>query len=102
MTLTSATPTPDTRTAPRPPGDPLNLTRAELDDLAAQLDAVREDIFSQRGQSDARYIRRVVALQRGLELTGRACMIFSRHKPLWWSGVGCLSVGKILENMEIG
>ncbi|WHF21912.1 acyl-CoA desaturase [Kocuria rhizophila] len=27
---------------------------------------------------------------------------FSRHKPLWWSGVGCLSVGKILENMEIG
>ena len=66
MTLTSATPTPDTRTAPRPPGDPLNLTRAELDDLAAQLDAVREDIFSQRGQSDARYIRRVVALQLSL------------------------------------
>lgn len=85
-----------------PRRDPLRLTEAELAELAADFDAVRDEVFSRRGQSDAQYIRRVVVLQRSLEMTGRACLLFSRHKPLWWAGVGCLSVGKILNNMEIG
>ena len=75
-------------TSSPPRRDPMHLTEAELAELEAKFDAVRDEVFSHRGQADAQYIRRVVALQRSLEMTGRACMLFSRHRFLWWAGVG--------------
>lgn len=86
----------------RPTPNPLNLTEEQLIELEVKFDAIRDEITAKRGASDARYINRVIKLQRSLEMVGRASMLFSKHKPLWFLGVGCLAGGKILENMEIG
>ena len=51
---------------------------------------------------DAAYIRRVIKVQRTLELAGRATLLFSRKRSAFIAGTAMLSVAKILENMEIG
>ena len=55
-----------------------------------------------RGDADAAYIRRVIDVQRKLELGSRAVLLFSLFPPAWVLGTVGLSVAKILENMEIG
>ena len=82
--------------------DPRTLTPEQLAEIEKKFDAIRDEIMSQRGESDAKYIRRVLALQRGLEIAGRGCLLFAKKKPLWIAGVGALSVSKILSSMEIG
>ena len=75
------------------------------DDVAAlgrELDALREQVLSSRGQRDADYIRRVVAGQRKLELASRVTLLFSLFPPAFVAGTVGLSLSKILENMEIG
>ena len=39
--------------------------------VARELDAIRQDVEESRGARDARYIRRTIAAQRALEVTGR-------------------------------
>nr|WP_240945301.1 acyl-CoA desaturase [Rhodococcus sp. HNM0569] len=78
------------------------MTESDVEALGSELDAIRRDVEHSRGKRDARYIRRVIALQRALELSGRALLIGSRRRPLWWGGVGLLSLAKIVENMELG
>ena len=51
---------------------------------------------------DAAYIRKVIAVQRKLELASRGVLLFSLFPPAWLVGTAGLSVAKILENMEIG
>lgn len=79
-----------------------HLSREQIDELARELDALRAEVIATRGARDAAYIRRVIAVQRGLELGGRACLLVSRNRAAWVAGTGMLSVAKILENMEIG
>lgn len=55
-----------------------------------------------RGEKDAAYIRRMVDVQRKLELASRATLLVSIFPPAWIAGTVGLSVAKILENMEIG
>ena len=52
--------------------------------------------------ADAAYIRRVIKVQRGLEIGSRVVLLFSRNKFAWVAGTAGLSLAKILENMEIG
>jgi linoleoyl-CoA desaturase len=82
-------------------------TTAHLDDtdveaFAAELDRIREEIIAERGESDARYIRRVIAVQRTLEAAGRAALLVSLFPPAWTAGTAMLAAAKILDNMEIG
>ena len=49
----------------------------EVAELGRELDAIKDDILAKRGASDAAYIRRVIKIQRGLELSGRAALAFS-------------------------
>ncbi len=79
-----------------------HLTEADVEALGAELDRIREEVLANRGESDARYIRRVIAVQRGLEAGGRAMLLVSLLPPAWVTGTALLSVAKILENMEIG
>lgn len=75
------------------------------DDIAAigrELDAIREEVLATRGERDAAYIRRVIDVQRALEMGGRGVLLFSILPPAWLAGTAALSVAKILENMEIG
>ncbi len=55
-----------------------------------------------RGERDAAYIRKIVKVQRNLELGSRAVLLGSALPPVWVLGTIGLSISKILENMEIG
>ncbi|EON32689.1 Fatty acid desaturase [Gordonia terrae C-6] len=79
-----------------------HLSDADIDSLACELDSIRSDVEADRGASDARYIHRAVALQRSLEVAGRAVLVFSRRRPAWIVGTGLLACAKIIENMELG
>ncbi|GAA1848340.1 fatty acid desaturase family protein [Actinomadura bangladeshensis] len=79
-----------------------HLTTADYDTIAAELDALQEEIMSDLGARDADYIHRVIRWQRGLEITGRALLMASSLPPAWVAGTATLAVAKILENMEIG
>src|ERR1035437_1738777 len=74
----------------------------QIEDLATQLDAIREEVLASRGASDAAYIRKVIKAQRILEMGSRAVLLISLFPPAWLVGTAGLSVAKILENMEIG
>ena len=75
------------------------LTAAELDAFGAEMDAIRQRVIADLGEVDRDYIHRVVKLQRGFEVAGRALFYLP---PAWPLAVASLSVSKILDNMEIG
>jgi fatty acid desaturase len=79
-----------------------HLSEADIAAIGAELDAIRASVIESRGAADAAYIRRVIAVQRGLEVGGRAALLVSLFPPAWFAGTAALSVAKILENMEIG
>ncbi|MEC4765089.1 fatty acid desaturase [Mycobacterium sherrisii] len=79
-----------------------HLTTADIEGLAAELDVIRRDVEESRGARDARYIRRAIAAQRGLEVAGRLLLAASSRRSAWWAGTVTLALAKIIENMEIG
>jgi fatty acid desaturase len=79
-----------------------HLTDADIENLAVELDAIRQEIEDSRGARDARYIRRTIAAQRALEVAGRLLLAASSRRSAWWAGTVTLGVAKIIENMEIG
>ncbi|WP_094285992.1 fatty acid desaturase family protein [Mycobacterium lehmannii] len=79
-----------------------HLTDADIESLAVELDAIRQDIEDSRGERDARYIRRTIAGQRALEVAARLMLAASSRRSAWWAGTVTLGVAKIIENMEIG
>jgi NADPH-dependent stearoyl-CoA 9-desaturase len=79
-----------------------HLTDADIENLAVELDAIRQDIEDSRGARDARYIRRTIGAQRALEVAGRVLLTASSRRSAWWAGAVTLGVAKIIENMEIG
>ncbi|WP_216894115.1 fatty acid desaturase family protein [Nocardia alni] len=79
-----------------------HLTPEDVEAIGVELDAIRREIEASRGQSDARYIRNVIRLQRALEISGRAVLFASFLPPAWLAGVALLSTAKIIENMELG
>jgi len=86
------------RTATTPGG----LTPDEVERLGVELDAIRQEVLDSRGARDAAYIRRLVRVQRVLELGSRAVLMRSRSKSMWAVGTAGLALAKILDNMEIG
>ncbi|MGV9827080.1 MULTISPECIES: fatty acid desaturase family protein [unclassified Gordonia (in: high G+C Gram-positive bacteria)] len=79
-----------------------HLSKADIEELGRELDQIRADIEADRGERDARYIRNTIRVHRGLEAVGRALIVGSSSRPLWWAGAGTLGVAKIIENMELG
>ena len=79
---------------------PLSATQVEA--FGAELAAIRDRVRAELGERDARYIRRVFALQRTAEVSGRALFFAGALPPAWAGGVILLSLSKVLENMEIG
>ena len=85
------------------PENPIaHLTPEDIEQIGYELDTIRQDVLDSRGEQDAAYIRRVIDVQRKLELGSRAVLLGSALPPLWVLGTIGLSVAKILENMEIG
>lgn len=96
---------------------PINLNDAEVEEFGREIEAIRNEVMDSRGERDARYIRRLIRIQRGLAVLGRLVIFASlAFLPRWghslasWSwflpviclGVLMLGTAKILENMEIG
>jgi len=79
-----------------------HLTADDIEEIGRRLDEIRADVIAARGASDAAYIRKVINVQRKLELSSRAVLLLSLFPPAWLVGTAGLSVAKILENMEIG
>ncbi|WP_262285317.1 acyl-CoA desaturase [Micromonospora sp. MA102] len=79
-----------------------HLSAEDIEIIGKELDAIRDRVIADRGERDARYIRKVIKTQRTLELSSRAVLLFSLFPPAWIVGTAGLSVAKILDNMEIG
>ena len=79
-----------------------HLTAEDIEAIGRELDAIRDEVLANRGERDAAYIRKVIKVQRSLEMSSRAVLLFSLFPPAWIIGTAGLSVAKILENMEIG
>jgi NADPH-dependent stearoyl-CoA 9-desaturase len=79
-----------------------HLSDEDVEALGREFDAIRRDIEAARGAADAAYIRRVILVQRALMVGARVTLFASSFPPAWLAGTAMLSVGKILENMEIG
>ncbi len=79
-----------------------HLTEEDIEAIGSELDAIRQSVLDSRGERDAAYIRRVIDVQRKLEMAGRVLLLASRYRPAWVLGTTCLALAKILDNMEIG
>jgi linoleoyl-CoA desaturase len=79
-----------------------HLSDEDLDAIAAEFDATHREARADLGDEDAAYIRRVIAIQRALDLSGRAILVFSRFPPAFVGGTALLAASKILDNLEIG
>ncbi|MFW6067192.1 MAG: fatty acid desaturase family protein [Myxococcota bacterium] len=87
--------------AARTPAAP-HLTPEQIRQLGEELDALRQRVLDDLGEEDARYIRRLIRVQRSLEIGGRSALFLGFLPPAWVAGVVALSLSKILDNMEIG
>ncbi|MGY1736948.1 fatty acid desaturase family protein [Geodermatophilus sp. SYSU D00684] len=79
-----------------------HLTPEDIELIGKELDEIRQGVMDSRGDSDARYIRKVIDVHRKIELGSRAVLLASGFPPAWIAGTIGLSIAKILENMEIG
>jgi linoleoyl-CoA desaturase len=79
-----------------------HLSAEDIETLGRELDAIRQEVIDSRGEDDAAYIRRVIDVQRKVELASRVLLLGSLFPPAWLAGTAGLSIAKILENMEIG
>ena len=79
-----------------------HLSDADIEALAAELEAIRRDIEDSRGQRDSAYIRRAIAFQRCLDVAARLIIGASSSKAGWAVGTAALAVAKSIENMELG
>src|ERR1700739_424763 len=79
-----------------------HLTAADIENLAFELDAIRQQVEDSLGDCDARYIRRTIAAQRVLDVAGRLLLAGSSKRWAWWAGTATLGLGNIIENMESG
>jgi len=86
----------------KPDSQVAHLTARDVEQLGSSLDEIRQSVLDSRGAADAAYIRRVIAVQRGLEVGSRAVLLASAYRPAWLLGTLGLAVAKILDNMEIG
>ncbi len=79
-----------------------HLSAEQLEELARELDEIRDRTFADLGERDRRYIESMIAMQRRLAVLGRVLLLGARYRPAKLAGTAALSMAKILENMEIG
>jgi len=79
-----------------------HLTPEQIDELEKEFNAIHDEVFSELGDRDRKYIQSMIEMHRRLGVMGRALLVASRFKPAWVAGTATLSLAKILENMEIG
>ncbi|GAB3844129.1 hypothetical protein ACFPIJ_52330 [Dactylosporangium cerinum] len=66
-----------TATAPVSAGVTAHLSEVDIKEIGRELDQLRDAVTASLGDGDARYIRRVIMVQRGLEVSGRTLLTAS-------------------------
>src|SRR6478735_2538825 len=79
-----------------------HLSGADIEALAAELEAIRCDIEASRGAKDRTYIKRAIAFQRCFEIVARLTIARTNGKFGWAVGTAGLAAAKCIENMELG
>ena len=87
---------------PTPYVPPSSLSREQVAQIGAELDAMRQRVMQSLGQADVDHMRRMIRLCRASEAGGRALLHFGVGPLSWLAGVAALTASKILDNMEIG
>jgi fatty acid desaturase len=78
-----------------------HLSDADVEALAAELDAIRRDIEESLGAKDRQYILRAIAIQRCIEIAARLVVGMSTTRSGWMLGTVTLAAAKCVENMEL-
>ena len=86
----------------KPESQVAHLSADDIESIGRELDGIRQQVLDTRGAADAAYIRRVIGVQRRLELGSRAVLLASAYRPAWLLGTAGLALAKVLDNMEIG
>ena len=86
----------------KPESQVAHLSADDIESIGRELDGIRQRVLDTRGAADAAYIRRVIGVQRRLELGSRALLLASAYRPAWLLGTAGLALAKVLDNMEIG
>ena len=89
---------------------PIAIDDASIEQFGREIDAIQREIKTSLGDSDRRYIKRMIAVQRGLAVGGRLAIfaslplmpVFPLFLGVIGAGTAALGISKILENMEIG
>lgn len=79
-----------------------HLSDRQVEEIGRRLDAMRAGVVDNLGEEDAAYIRRMIKVQRSLEIAARTTLMASILPPAWLAGTAMLGTSKILENMELG
>ncbi|MDQ3572450.1 MAG: fatty acid desaturase [Actinomycetota bacterium] len=79
-----------------------HLTEEQISELAKEFDAIHDEVYSDLGEHDRRYITSMIEMHRRLAVMARVFLLAARHRPAWVAGTAANSAAKILENMEIG
>jgi NADPH-dependent stearoyl-CoA 9-desaturase len=78
------------------------LSDEQIQELGREFDAMHDEVYSDLGDRDRRYITSMIEMHRRLAVCGRIELLASSFRPAWLLGTATLSMAKILENMEIG
>jgi linoleoyl-CoA desaturase len=78
------------------------LSPEQIEELGREFERIHDEVFSELGDRDRRYITSMIEMHRRLVVAGRVLLFAGRFKPAWVAGTATLSLAKILENMEIG
>ncbi|MCU1500318.1 MAG: acyl-CoA desaturase, partial [Acidimicrobiales bacterium] len=62
------------------------LSDEQMEALGKEFDAIHDQVFSELGERDAKYIRSMIEMHRRLLVLSRAVLVFSRFKPAWVLG----------------
>jgi len=79
-----------------------HLSDEQISKLAEEFDAIHDEVYSDLGEHDRRYITSMIEMHRRLAVMARVFLLAARHRPAWIAGTTANSAAKILENMEIG
>ena len=79
-----------------------HLSEEQIEELAKEFDAIHDDVYSDLGEHDRRYITAMIEFHRRLAVMSRVALLAADFRPAWVLGTITNSTAKILENMEIG
>ena len=94
--------TPATATEEKIQSPLAHLSEEQIEELAKEFDAIHDDVYSDLGEHDRRYITAMIEFHRRLAVMSRVALLGADFKPAWVFGTVTNSTAKILENMEIG